>query len=119
MVAETEADLTPLAATLPRPRLIRLMLARFDRRLVALRSGPGFGKTTLLGQAVAENALSPRGVDVWLTCGPHHRAGLTLASDLVAALGLEDPAPIDIEATVRTMGELISSRSPVDVALLL
>ena len=33
-------------------------------------AGAGFGKSSLLAQAVDENALAPRGDDCWLGCGP-------------------------------------------------
>ncbi len=55
---------------LARPRLLELMRGRFEVGVVALVAGAGFGKTTLLRQAMADNVASPRGIDVSLTCGP-------------------------------------------------
>ena len=46
------------------------MRGRFEVGVVALVAGAGFGKTTLLRQALADNVASPRGIDVSLTCGP-------------------------------------------------
>ncbi len=37
---------------------------------MAIEAGAGFGKTTLLAQAVSENRLRPAGVDAWLGCEP-------------------------------------------------
>ena len=51
-----------------RPRLLASLRSRFERPLTAVVAAAGFGKTTLLTQAVQENALSPVGEDHWLTC---------------------------------------------------
>ena len=72
-----------------RPRLLALLGERFDRRLVLVVAGAGFGKSTLLAQAVAENRLDPRGVDVWLSCSPDDAAASQLAAGLLAALDAE------------------------------
>ena len=63
---------TPLPGTylVLRPRLIAAAGARFDHRVTTLVAAAGMGKTTLLAQAMAENALAPRGTDVWLACDP-------------------------------------------------
>ena len=60
----------PLASRglIVRPRLLARLRTRFERPLTAVVAAAGFGKTTLLGQAVQENALSPLGEDRWLTC---------------------------------------------------
>jgi len=68
-----------------RPRLLAALGERFDRRLVLMVAGAGFGKSTLLSQAVAENRLDPRGVDVWLSCTPDDAAASQLAAGLLAA----------------------------------
>ena len=49
--------------SLLRPRLLALLQDRWQRRLTAVVAGAGFGKTTLLSQAVAENRLTPLGRD--------------------------------------------------------
>src|ERR687893_485599 len=41
-----------------RPRLLDVLRSRFERPLTAVVAPAGFGKTSLLGQAVSENALS-------------------------------------------------------------
>ena len=53
----------PLASRdlIVRPRLLDALRSRFERPLTAVVAPAGFGKTTLLGQAVSENALSPAG----------------------------------------------------------
>ena len=73
-----------------RPRLASTMGTRWERRLVSVVAGPGFGKTVLLATAAATEAGSSARVDVWLTCEPadaeaeHLLAGLVVASGLPA-----------------------------------
>jgi len=46
---------------IPRLRLVRLLEGRWDRPVTLLVAGPGFGKTTVLAQAVrAHQAAPPR-----------------------------------------------------------
>ncbi len=44
------------------------MRERFDVRLLVLQAGAGFGKSTLVRQALAENLAEPRGIDVVVEC---------------------------------------------------
>jgi len=66
--------------SLLRPRLLALLQDRWQRRLTAVVAGAGFGKTTLLSQAVAENRLTPLGRDWrWVDVvggGPERGGGL-------------------------------------------
>jgi hypothetical protein len=39
---------------LPRPRLVRALLGRWQHRVTVVSGGAGLGKTTLLGQAIVE-----------------------------------------------------------------
>jgi len=88
----------PARQLLVRPRLLTLLQQRFERRLTTLVAGPGFGKTSLLAQAVAENRLSPRGVDAWVGCQPEDSVASMLARKLLAAVEGTDPAPPSLEA---------------------
>lgn len=56
----------PAEALVDRGRLLDALQGRFDRRLTVVSAAGGFGKTTLLAQAIGENALDPLGVDAWL-----------------------------------------------------
>src|SRR5688572_11573286 len=56
----------PRSDLVPRPRLMRSLLGRWQRRVTSLTGGPGLGKTTLLAQALAENRMAPRGEDRWV-----------------------------------------------------
>lgn len=77
--------------SLARTRLLDALGRRWDARLVTLVAGPGFGKTTLLAQAVAENRLDPLGTDLWLTCEPADADAERLAVGLAGALDLPRP----------------------------
>ncbi|HZA86752.1 MAG TPA: hypothetical protein VE466_07725, partial [Acidimicrobiales bacterium] len=55
--------------------------------------GPGLGKTTLLGQALAENRMAPRGEDVWIGVEPADADGETLARDAAWAVDARAVAP--------------------------
>src|SRR5512146_175015 len=57
-----------LDVELPRLRLVRLLEGRWDRAVTLLVAGPGFGKTTVLAQAVRAHQVAPRGIDVWVGC---------------------------------------------------
>jgi DNA-binding SARP family transcriptional activator len=102
----------PGVSALLRPRLLAALLRRFEQRVVAVVAPAGFGKTTLLAQAVAENALAPRGVDAWLTCEPADTDRPSLLDGIAGALGAHDA---ELEAIVAA----VWARSPVPVALLI
>ncbi len=98
-----------------RPRLLAELLHRFDTRVVCVTAPAGFGKTTLLAQAVHENGLVGRGHDVWLTCLP----GDAVASQLLDGLAHAFDRPTTSSLDVSTITEAVLSRAPVPVALIL
>jgi LuxR family maltose regulon positive regulatory protein len=108
-----------------RPRLLDAMQGRFERRVTALVAGPGFGKSTLLAQALAENQLSPRGIDVWLGCSADDAAvselTFALLSRLGSTVGSHGPTegPTDPRTAARTVADAVWSRAPTQVALVL
>ena len=112
----------PGASALLRQRLLTSLLARFERRLVTIVAPAGFGKTTLLAQAVSENALLPRGIDVWLSCEPADADGQSLLAGIAAALGASGDRRVatggDRDALDRVVAA-VWSRSPLPVALVL
>jgi DNA-binding SARP family transcriptional activator len=102
-----------------RPRLLAPLRTRFDRRLTAVVAPPGFGKTTLLAQAVAENSLSPLGEDRWLTCQRDDTALSFLAAGTFAAVGLDQPVPDDPHAAAVAAAQAVWSAAPRHIALVL
>jgi DNA-binding SARP family transcriptional activator len=100
-----------------RPRLIRQLADRFRTVGVVVVAPAGFGKTTLLAQAVQENRLAPHGIDYWLTCTADDAAASSLAEGLCQAMDLAS-APHPEDAAVAVI-EAIWHRSPAEVALVL
>ena len=102
------------ASVVARPRLVEALGRRFDARVVTVEGAAGFGKTTLLAQAVAENAQRPVGIDVWLTCTPSDADAGHLGTALAHALG-GDRAVGDATG----IANLVWHRAPTPVALIL
>jgi ATP/maltotriose-dependent transcriptional regulator MalT len=102
-----------------RPRLLDRLRSRFERPLTAVVAPAGFGKTTLLGQAVSENLLSSSGEDRWLTCQRDDTTLSFLASGAFAAVGLSAPVPEDPRQAAVAVAEALWSAAPRQVALIL
>src|SRR5687768_8637174 len=109
----------PRPDALPRPRLMRLMVGRWDHPVTTLVGGPGLGKTTVLVQAMVENALTRRGNDVWVGLEAYDVEPERLSRDVAAALAgpgapvLEAAGPLEPE----TIAEALWQRSPVKTCL--
>ena len=102
-----------------RERLLGRLVERWSRPITVVTAGAGFGKTTLLVQAVSENELDPRGTDCWVTCREHHRVAASLASTIVQALGevaLHGGATGDSSSRIV---DVMRSRAPAHVCLVL
>lgn len=99
----------------PRPRLVALLAGRFERRLTVVVAGAGYGKTTLLAQAVEENRFDPRGRDIWLQVTEADRTPAYLVAALAEAL---TGAP-DAAADVEELCSLALLRAPESVAFVL
>src|SRR3954451_22870488 len=102
-----------------RPRLLDALRSLLQRPLTAVAAPAGFGKTTLLGQAVSENALSPSGEDRWLTCQRDDITLSFLASGAFTAVGLSAPVPEDPRQAAVAVAEALWSAAPRQVALIL
>ncbi|MEZ5382403.1 MAG: BTAD domain-containing putative transcriptional regulator [Microthrixaceae bacterium] len=103
-----------VAASVLRADLIGVMRGRFDRRLTAIVGGAGFGKSTLLAQAVAENRIERLGIDVWLRVDERDQSAPHLLGALGTALGLGGG-----EHVIDDIVEAVWSRAPESVALLI
>jgi DNA-binding SARP family transcriptional activator len=98
-----------------RQRLVALLRERFSRRIVTVVAPAGFGKTTLLAQAIADNAGATASVDVWFGCSSDDDAASTLTDGLCRAMGVEpQPSPI---AAVESLAEAIWHHAPAQVAV--
>src|SRR6266545_7213966 len=69
----------PLDVEVSRARLVRRLDERWERSVTLVIAGPGFGKTTVLAQAVRAQLLAPRGIDAWVTCAAAHEDPVLLA----------------------------------------
>jgi LuxR family transcriptional regulator, maltose regulon positive regulatory protein len=92
---------------LVRPRLMSALAQRWDRRLTLVIGGPGFGKSTVLAQAMAENRLAPYGTDHWVSCIAGDNDALSLCQAIGHALYLPGLAMInsadDLVGAVRNL----------------
>ena len=77
--------------------------------------GAGFGKTTLLAHAVAENRLDPFGQDLWLQLTDRDRQPEHLLAGLVEAFGTDPDERVEIDQLV----ELAWARAPEQLSLVL
>jgi len=105
----------PQRAWVDRRRLLDIVHLRWERRVVVLLAGPGFGKTTLLGQAFAANREADWGLDIWVTCRPEDSFG----HSLVAALADRLSCPVAGDDPAATISSAIWRRAPRHVAVLL
>jgi DNA-binding SARP family transcriptional activator len=101
-------------STVLRGRLIGLLRGRFDCRLTVIEAGAGFGKSTLLSQALAENQIEQLGVDTLLRLTERDRDPLQLLGGLAAALAVPHAG-----ATVGRLADAVWSRAPASVAIIL
>lgn len=106
---------TRLADEIERSRLLELMRRRWTHRVTVLVAGAGFGKSTLLAQAVRDNAVEPRGIDVWYECVPGDEDGDQLGRHLTQAFGVGWAGS---DAVAHLAGQL-ARYSPIDVSLMI
>jgi ATP/maltotriose-dependent transcriptional regulator MalT len=100
------------------------MYQRWERRVTVLAAGPGFGKSSLLVQAIDENALAPRGDDHWLGCDAGDGDHRTLADGLANSLGTDVPRvhePGDVGPTElgTAVADSVWRKAPRQVCLVL
>ncbi|MGH9227281.1 MAG: BTAD domain-containing putative transcriptional regulator [Acidimicrobiales bacterium] len=107
-----------------RSLLLQRMHQRWERRVTVLAAGPGFGKSSLLVQAIDENALAPRGDDHWLGCDAGDGDHRTLADGLANALRTDVPRvdePGDVGPTElgAALADTVWGHAPRQVCLVL
>ena len=104
---------------LTRPRLLLAVHGRWNRPVTAVVAGAGFGKTTLLSQAVAENQLARIGVDVVVRLGAADDRAARLSSRVLAALDVEAPRFADPDELLRVLVDAMWTRAPTPICLVL
>jgi LuxR family transcriptional regulator, maltose regulon positive regulatory protein len=106
-----------------RSPLLRRLHQRWDHRVTVVTAGAGFGKSSLLTQALDENALAPRGEDQWLGCGPADAEARSLAEGLAAVLEVElpqgDAGGADPAELATALASAVWARSPRRICLVL
>ncbi len=102
-----------------RDRLIERLIERWSVAITVVSAGAGFGKTTLLGQAVGENELDPRGIDYWLTCRAQDNVAATLAGAIMEALGESPLHGGAVAESAARIGEAMRAKAPTHVCLVL
>jgi DNA-binding SARP family transcriptional activator len=130
--AEPPSALTPptraaglpraLDVELPRLRLVRLLEGRWDRPVTLLVAGPGFGKTTVLAQAIRAHQAAPRGIDAWVSCEPAYEDSACFAHALLDAISAGEPARGPGRRTAPGTRDIVGAlirRAPLEVCLLL
>jgi LuxR family transcriptional regulator, maltose regulon positive regulatory protein len=104
-----------LPTELVRSRLLDDVNRRFQVPLTVIVAGAGFGKSTLLAQAIRANQADPRGLDTWLSCEPADCDAAHLASAVVTALGQASDRGEPIERILEAVGRL----APIDVCIVI
>ncbi|MEO1062517.1 MAG: hypothetical protein AAFZ07_13955, partial [Actinomycetota bacterium] len=105
-------------ADLVRRRLEDVLAGRWHRRLTLVRAGAGFGKTTLLAQAVRRNAVRPAGIDLWLGCSPSDADGSRFAASLAGLVG-DDEDLDELDDVALHIADTVAGRSPTAICLVL
>lgn len=98
-----------------RGELVRVLGGRFTHPLTLIEAGAGFGKSTLLRQAVRANDLEPVGIDALVVCRPGDENAEQFASAVLAVLGCErDRSVAPLADLVNGLGQF----SPIEVCVL-
>ncbi|MCB0989461.1 MAG: hypothetical protein KDB16_00660, partial [Acidimicrobiales bacterium] len=111
------APAAPSVEVIKRHHLSEVLAGRFLRRLTVLRAGAGFGKTTLLHQALTTEASA--GIDLWLDLGGRaaaHSNITELLRDRLWALAESHGTPIGLAADV---ADAVWQLAPTNVALVM
>ena len=119
LVQPRDAAPVSMRELLVRGRLLAVMRGRWERRVTVLVAGSGFGKTSLLTQAVAENAIDPLGVDCWVSCDADDRLASVLGEALCASIGTERCADTDPDVIADAVAAAVAQRAPLPVSVIL
>lgn len=98
-----------------RTRVLALLQSRWDRRLTTVVAGAGFGKSTAIAQAMRANKVSPRGVEVRVSCRFGCETPDRLVASVAEGLGVELPAGT---SPLGRMQAAITDQAPVPVVVI-
>ena len=115
---------------LVRTRLLERLLARWVVPVTVVTAPAGYGKTTLLAQAVSANEAAPMGIDCWVTCRSDSAIASSLAQHICRAVGAADvsvdipsffggPHDTGIAEVTTAVAEAMWRRSPQQVSLII
>lgn len=102
-----------------RPRLVLAVQGRWERRATVVVAGAGFGKSTLLAQAIEESALAPDRCDVSVRLEPSHASAARLATSLLAQLGADPPDVTTPDELAAVVADVVWARAPERVGIVL
>lgn len=94
-----------------------VLASRFDVPVTTIAAGPGFGKSTLLAQAIRRNQAAPRGVDAWVACQSGDENEEQFVRAILEAVGHVEPAAGG--PPVYRVLEALRSVSPLNVCLVI
>lgn len=101
------------AGAVVRSRLLGVLAGRFERRVTLVEAGPGFGKTTVLDQALAEQARTGDDRDVVVDVPPGGLTAPALLERLLAGLGSSGGVVPSVDA----LADAVWSAAPSHVCL--
>lgn len=107
----------PQAGWIERPRLVDRLARRFEVAGLLVVAPAGFGKTTLLSQAIAASSHDPTQVDLWLQCVPGDADDDALGRALLDAAGASIPDHASPDA--RRIADALGHFAPAEVCLVL
>lgn len=92
--------------------------------MTVLVAGAGFGKSSILAQAIDENRLAPRGDDCWLGLDPADADAKALAEGLATALGTDlrqvhHPGELDVAELAGAIADEVWRRAPRGISFVL
>jgi DNA-binding SARP family transcriptional activator len=97
-----------------RTRLLDRLANRFSVPVTVVVAGAGFGKSTLLAQAIRANQAEPLGLDAWVSCEPGDGDAEHFANAVLAALGRASDRRDPAQRVLDALGQL----APIDVCVL-